>query len=147
MSNATLHKYRSLKPVNDEPTTNKLLTILVEIPNAGQEGFWIRTNDAGYVCLFQHDSVPGRLVEYVQGSQDDSVTTLYELNPVFATLQSLKDCRNDLISEIGRVLLALPNTVTVHDEGRERQLFLRELGTAQLMDVLAHFASVDLATV
>lgn len=146
MSNATLFKHRSIKPLNDDATTDKMLAILVEIPNHKQEGFWIRAESAGSVCLFKHESFPGKVIEYVLGSRHDSVTTLYEENPAFATKRSLEDTRNDLIGEIAKVLMALPSTIAVYDAGREREVVLRELGTAQLIDTLAHFTHTDLTT-
>lgn len=137
--NHTLEKYRSLKPINDETTVNAMLTILVEIPPSLQESFWIRENDVGSLCLYENEMFPNKVLEYVQGSADDSVTTLYGPNPIFNSRQALIEARQELIAEIGRSLLALPSTVAVYDSGRERQVMLKELGTAQLYDVLAHF--------
>lgn len=146
MSNTVLALYRALKPLNDDATTDKMLSILIEIPNDAQSGFWIRDEKAGNVCLFKHDSFPNKVLEYVQGSADDSVSTLYEEHAIFATLRALTEARNYLIMEIGSVLMALPSTVAVYDGGRERQVVLRELGTAQIIDTLAHFTRTDLAT-
>jgi len=147
MSNSVLHKYRTINPINDIAVTDAMLRVLVEIPNEQQEGFWIRDNEVGNICLYRNDAHPGKVLEYAQGSQDDSVTTLYEDNGLFQSRQQLWDMRRDLMSEIGRVLLAIPSTVVVYDAGREREVFLRELGTAQLFDVLARFAGADAKTI
>lgn len=145
MSNPILFKLRDLKPINDEPLVNKMLEILVAIPNEKQDDLWTRTQGAGNVCMFKHSITPGKVIEYVQGSKDDSVTTLYEGHPIFSSLKALTEARLDLISEIATVTMALPGTVVVRDAGRGRECFLRELGTAQLMDVLAEFTHTDLA--
>lgn len=144
MSNSVLTKYRTIRPVNDIDATNSLLSILVEIANEQQNRFWVRSEVTGAVCLFKHDSHPSRVLEYVQGSKDDSVTTLYEENSFMTDCGQLSRVREELINEIGIVLMALPSTVAVHDGGRDRQAMLKELGTAQLMDVLAHFTNTDI---
>lgn len=146
MSNPILHKYRTLQPINDIATTDAMLRKLVEISNDRQDGFWIRDASVGNVCLYADLAHHGKMLEYTQGSQDDSVTTLYEDNGLFETRQQVLDMRKDLIDEIGRVLLALPSTVVVRDGGREREVFLRECGTAQLFDILVGFTNTDLAT-
>lgn len=144
--NIILEKYRGLRPLNDPQTTDKMLAILVEVPEAKQEGMWLRDRNVGHACLFRHESFPGKVIEYVQGTQQDSVTTLYEESPVFESRATLLAAREALIHEIGRVLMAIPATVVVYDEGRERDVRLWELGTAQLFDTLAHFTHADVAT-
>ena len=143
MSNLVLEKYRTINPINDIATTDAMLRVLVEIPNERQEDFWIRSGEVGNICLYRNDNYPGFVLEYAQGSRDDSVTTLYSDNGLFKSRQQVADMRKALIDEIGRVLLALPSTVVVYDGGRERESFLNELGTAQLFDVLALFTSTD----
>lgn len=147
MTNIVLNKYRTINPVNDVQKTDAMLRVLVEIPNERQEDMWIRDGNYGNICLYRDDRFPGFVLEYAQGTQDDSVTTLYTDNGLFKTRQQVLDTRKEIIDEIGRLLLALPQTVVVYDAGRERDSFLRELGTAQLYDVLAHFSSKDVATI
>lgn len=147
MTNPTMNKYRTIRPINDVAVTDAMLRVLIEIPNAKQEDFWIRDQKVGNVCLYRDSRFPGKLVEYVQGSKDDSVTTLLEDNGLFQSRKQVVDMREDLIMEIAKLLMALPGTVLVMDEGRERKVFLRELGTAQLFDVLVNFAQKDLASI
>lgn len=147
MSNPTLsHYHRHLRPINDDQKTDAMLALLVKVPGERQNDFWIRGSDSGTLCLWENEAFPGVVLEYVQGSQEDSVTTLYESCPMLATRQSLIDTRTSLINEIGALLMALPSTIAVYDGGREREAMLNELGTAQLIDVLAHFSHTDLAT-
>lgn len=148
MSNTVLNKYRGVViPLNDSETTDGMLRILVDMTPQEQQRMWIKSENIGHVCLFKHDNFPGKALEYVMGSQEDSITTLYEGTPVMADMMRLEELREELIAEIARVLMALPSTVAVYDAGRERQATLKELGTAQLIDTLAHFTHTDLATV
>lgn len=147
MSNSVLTKYREITPVNNEDVTNGLLKILVEMDADQQMPFWTRSSTSGSVCIFKNDAFPEYTIEYVQGVEDDSVTTLYRNTRLLADRDIAVAVRDDLIDEIGRVLLALPSTVAVQDSGRDRQAMLKELGTAQLMDVLAHFTHTDIATI
>lgn len=144
MSNPVLHKYRDITPLSDDATTDAMLRILVDIHPQEQQRWWIKNQNVGFVCIFTHEKFPGKVIEYVQGSQEDSVTTLYDMHPIFADLARLEQVRNELITEIGVTLMALPASVLVYDAGREREAPLKELGTAQLMDVLAHFTGTDL---
>lgn len=141
MSHPVLVKYRSLQPLNDEETTNKLLKIMVEMPDIEHVKYFGRSSKAGRFFLIRHESVPGKVIEYVPDIHDDSsVSTLYEDHPIFASKQDLINAREEIIEAIDRVFLAVPNTVTVKDLGREKELFLPELGTAQLLDVLKKFS-------
>lgn len=145
--NPILTKYRQhFKPINDIAVTDGMLRILVEVPPEQQETMWFRDADAGSVCVFMHDNFPGKIIEYVQGSADDSVTTLYESDSLIADRARLKAARGELITEIGAVLMRLPSTVGVRDEGRERTLPLRECSTAQLMDLLAQATGTDIGS-
>ena len=141
MSNAILTKYHAITPLIDDETTDSMLKVLVEIPAHEQQRFWMRNQAVGNVCIYTSDAHPGKIIEYVQGSQEDSVTTLYAANTIFNDLAVLEKVRSDLINEIGAVLMRLPSTIGVYDNGRGRQIALKELGTAQLMDTLAHFTN------
>lgn len=141
MSHPVLAKYRSLQPLNDEETANKLLRIMVEMPDVEHVKYFGRSSKAGRFFLIRHESVPDHVIEYVPDIQDDSsVSTLYVDHPIFASKQALIDAREEIIEAIDRIFLAVPNTVTVKDLGREKELFLPELGTAQLLDVLQKFS-------
>jgi len=138
MSHPVLVKYRNVQPLNDEEIANKLLKIMVEIPDENFHEHFGRSSKAGRFFLVRHESVPDRVIEYVPDIQDDSsVTTLYVNHPIFASKQALIDAREEIIEAIDRIFLAMPNTVTVKDLGREKELFLPELGTAQLLDLLS----------
>lgn len=147
MNNMVLEKYRNLKPINDIATTDAMLRVLVEIPNERQEDMWLRDNRAGQVCIYRDPRFPGKVLEYAMGSKDDSVTTLYEDVGLYQTRQQVLDMRKEIIEEIGRICLSLPDMVTVFDSGREREVFLRECGTVQLFDLLAAMSGRDFKVV
>ena len=141
MSHPIVEKYRTLHPINDEDATHKLLAILIDLPQDRLSEHYGASSGAGRFYLFRHESVPGKVIEYVPDHHmDSSVTTLYLEHPIFESRQRLVDTRAEIISAIDHLLLAVPNTTTVRDEGRSKEFSLRELGTAQLLDVLEHFA-------
>ena len=144
--NEILLKHRDIKPVNDVADAEQLLSHLVELDPIKQQLYWIKSEEIGFVCVYQHPDVPNRVIEYVQGTKSDSVSTLYEGNEKIADLERLAEVRRELMGEIGAVLMRLPSTIAVYDGGREREAALKELGTAQLMDVLAHFTGTDINT-
>lgn len=140
MSTTTIQKYKDIDPINDEATTHGLMQMLVDTPRTRLGDFFAQDTVAGRVYLFRNDAFPGKLIEYVPGLPgDDSVTTLYGEHRIFASRQALLDARKELIESIERVLMAVPNTTVVRDNGRGRDVFLSELGTAQLLDTLIHF--------
>lgn len=140
MSTETIQKYKSLNPVNDETTTHALMQMLVDTGRAQLANFFAQSENAGRFYLFKSGSFPGKVLEYVPGNDgSDSVSTLCTEHPIFASRQALIDAREEIIAAIERILMAVPNTTVVRDTGRERDCFLTELGTVQLLDTLVHF--------
>lgn len=138
MNNSVLEKYRSLRHVNDENIVNAIFDRLIVIPANQQGQYWIRDAEAGQICTYEDDRFPGKVLEYVMGTQEDSVSTLYEGHPIFESRARLVDVRKEIIAEIARLFLAVPSVLTLWDDGRGRQVHLRELGTLQLLDMLAY---------
>lgn len=142
MSHPLLEKYHDLRPLNDEKAVNALLGIMVALPPARWPDLFAQSRAGGRFYMFRHDSQPNRVVEYVpDNAQDTSVSTLYAEHPMFESRQKLLDAREEIIGAIDHLLMAIPNTATVRDDGREREFTLPELGTAQLLDVLKHFST------
>jgi hypothetical protein len=142
MTHPVFEKYRSLAPLNDEAVTNALLTILVKTPRERLSALYGASAMGGRFYMIRHESQPGKVLEYVPDvAQDSSVSTLYAEHPIFERRQRLIDAREEIVSAIDHLLLAIPGTTTVLDEGRGKQVHLLELGTAQLLDVLNHFAT------
>jgi hypothetical protein len=146
--NIVLEKYKDLTPKNDEATTNLMWADLIGMSKQDQQRIWLRDGVVGDVCVYHKSpEYPDSILEYVQGSKEDSVTTLYKGNSLFMDLSRLRDARKELITEIGAVLMAIPSHVTIYDEGREREAFLNELGTAQLVDVLIRVTGSHLSQI
>lgn len=138
---------QAVKPITDNAKVDAMLRILIEIPPSEQNDLWLRNDPrrVGDFCLFRHGSYPGVVLEYVQGGKQDSVTTLYQHSPEFSTRESAAALRRDLMREIAAVTLSIPDSIGIFDHGREREVFLREMGTAQLVDTLARALNVSLA--
>jgi hypothetical protein len=140
MSTETIQKYKTINPVNDETTTHAMMQMLVDANKGQLASFFGASAGAGRFYLFKTERFPGMVLEYVPGNDgSDSVSTLCTEHPIFASRQALIDAREELIGAIERVLMAVPNTTVVRDNGRERDCFLTELGTVQLLDTLIHF--------
>ena len=137
MTQTLLHRAnRDIKPLADEATVDDMLRILVEMPPQAQEGLWIRDNEGGQVCLFGHENFPGKVIEYVAGEKDDSITSLYSATSIFDSRSNLMALRKDLISEIKAATMTINDSFTLFDGGRERHVKLKEMGTAQLIDTV-----------
>lgn len=142
MSQSVLEKYRDIQVINDEETLNKMLAILVELPKEELMKRYVHSPRSGRCYVLRHDDFPGYVLEYVPDIQNDSsVSTLYAEHRIFQSKQSLIDAREEIIAALDSHFMAIPNTVTVRDEGRNKEVFFPELGTAQLIDALAMFTS------
>lgn len=142
MSHPILEKYRDLRGVNDENAVNAMLGLLVSYRLERQAEFFAQSRNGGRFYLFRNDAFPGKVIEYVPDyDQETSVTTLYGEHSIFESRQKLLNAREEIIGAIDHLLLAVPNTTTVMDTGRGKEFKLPELGTAQLLDVLNHFAT------
>lgn len=140
MSHPIFEKHFDLTPLNDEAATNALLQILVDTPRERLPEIYGASGKAGCFYLLMSDLFPNKVLEYVpDAQQDSSVTTLYQNNSIFQSRQALVDAREEIIAAIDVLLMSVPGTATVFDEGRGNQYRLAELGTAQLLDVLQHF--------
>jgi hypothetical protein len=110
-----------------------------------QQQYWMRDPHIGNVFLYSNNSTcPGKFLEYVEGVQDDSVSTLYQASQIFNEKSVFMKARLDLINEIAAKLMLLPSLVIVFDEGRQRNINLQEAGTAQLIDILAEITYTDI---
>lgn len=140
MSTAVIQKYKDVNPVNDEVTTHSMMQMLVDASKPMLASMFATSEKGGRFYMLKSEVFPGKVIEYVPGlTGSDSVTTLYTENRIFASRQALLDAREELITAIEYLLMAVPGTAVVRDNGRERECHLHELGTAQLLDTLIHF--------
>jgi len=136
VENLLIRANRDIKPLSDEKTVESMLRYLVEVPDAAQEGFWVRSYEGGHVCLFGHHAFPGKVIEYVAGSKEDSITSLYVATSIFDSRWNLMLLRIDLIREIKAATMTVNDSFALFDGGRERHVRLKEMGTAQLIDTV-----------
>lgn len=125
---------------------NAMLSILVNVPLNEQNELWVRDNGGtGNYCVFHHPSFPNHVLEYVAGSKQDSITSLYERSPVFSDRAELKKLRNAMMLEIAASCMSLPSSLAFYDHGREREVALVEFGTGQLVDHLGRVLNLSTA--
>lgn len=140
-SNLLIRADRAIQPVNDVAAVEALWTVLVQIPDENQNDLWVRSREGGHVCLFSHNSYPGKVLEYVAGGKDDSITSLYRATSIFGSRADLMKLRIDLIRELKAMTMTVNDSLTLYDSGRERHVRLKEMGTAQLIDTIRKFSS------
>lgn len=128
-------KYGNLHTINDEIITDTMLARFTALPADKHRDMWIRDAVAGDVGLYMDSQYVNKVIEVVMGSNESSVTTLFEINPIFFSRHDLALARKDLITEIGVATMSLPSNVAVWDEGRGCDVMLREMSTAQLIDL------------
>ena len=133
---SVIEKYGKLNTINDEVTTDEMLKRFTNQPYERHQDMWIRDAVAGDVGLYMDTHYPNKVIEVVMGAEESSVTTLFETNPIFFSRAELAKARKDLITEIGVATMSLPSNVAIRDEGRGRDVYLREMSTAQLIDLL-----------
>ena len=137
MINGLIEKYRSLVVVDKEGVALQLQTVLQSMSEEEVIGLFAHSSRAGIFLTLKHKSAPGLVLEFVPDQANETpVITIYQDHPIFQSKQSLIDAREEIIACIDKHFMAIPNIVTVMDGGRNKECFLVELGTAQLLDVL-----------
>lgn len=103
----------------------------------------VQPQTVGVVAIFSdQERYPGKVVEVVS-SQDgsDACMTLFANDSIFGDLTKLEALRKELIYAIASRFTALPGLLTIMDEERGKKVLLREMGTAQLIDLLADYTN------
>lgn len=131
-----INKYGTLHTINDEEITDAMLERFTNLPAERHQDMWIRDALVGDVGIFVDDRYPNKVIEVVMGADESSVTTLFQTSPIFFSRKELADARKDIMTEIGVVTMSLPSSIAVQDVGRGRDVVLREMSTAQLIDIL-----------
>lgn len=132
-----ISKYGTLHTINDEVITDAMLERFTNLPAGRHQDMWIRDQVVGDVGIYADTRYPNKIIEVVMGADESSVTTLFEASPIFFSRKELAEARKDIITEIGVATMSLPSLIAVKDEGRGRDVILREMSTAQLIDILA----------
>jgi hypothetical protein len=131
-----IQKYGKLVTINDANTTDEMLKRFTELPESRHHDMWIRDSAVGDVGIYLNSEFDGKVLEVVIGRDETLVSTLFASNPIFSSRKELAEARKHLINEIGAVTMSLPSQIAIKDEGRGREVSLREMSTAQLIDIL-----------
>lgn len=137
MANATVERY--VRRFIPSPANNTLVEEYRKQLRKDTRGVrLIKSPTVGDIALFQWEKYPQHIMEIVIATNgEDCVTTLYEYDSIFANIAEYEEVRWKLITEIAGLYSALPSAIRFTD-GRDRQIEMKEMGTAQLIDNLAH---------
>lgn len=144
MSNRVLEKYA--RRVIPAPASDALINEYKTHLKENQNGIRIdNSSTSGNVVLFQWKKYPQFVLEIVMGNKgEDCAVALYNYESIFDDIGEYSDMRWALITEIASVYSALPSSIRF-DDGRDRKnLEMKEMVTAQLIDNLARitFSSI-----
>lgn len=137
MSNKVLEKYsRVVLPVNLAESVVKEYREYLKNDQSGLKQ--MKSYTAGDAALFKWSKYPQWVMEIVLGKGgEDCAIAVYHSDSIFNDIDTYERMRQDIIYEIASLFSALPSSIRF-DDGRDRKnLEMRELGTAQLLDELA----------
>lgn len=135
MTRAIYEKYKSITSVTDDKIVLQIQRQVTGLNFKQAQEYRAKDPIGGSVYIFTDSDFPNHVLEIVPGtSAEDSVTTLYAGHPIFNSRTELIRARRDMIEAIAAGFLALPATIAIPDAGRERDVALKEHGTAQLID-------------
>lgn len=137
MSNKVLEKYsRVVVPVN--VAGNVINEYRERLKNDQSGARQMTSHVAGDVILFIWDRYPQWVMEIVLGARgEDCAIAFYHSDSIFNDINAYERMRQNIIYEIAGLFSALPSSIRF-DDGRDRKnLEMKEMGTAQLLDELA----------
>lgn len=132
---------RKVVPISDSQLASDMQAKAArEIIGLGEERFvsefLIADKNAGKFCVYDDEQFPNRLMEIViSNDSETSVWTLLQPTSLYESAGDVIKLRSRLIEAIGRHYLTIPSVVQVFDETRNEMVFLKECGTAQLIDL------------
>lgn len=124
-----------LKVVGNREETERLQVQLAEL---GPEmmSLFVKDVDSGGAFLYG-DPATGGVLEVVFGHKpgvEDSISTLFQNCALFEK-SNWVSMRKTLIREIAAKLGTIPRAIELQDEGRNREVYLTEMSSAQLLDI------------
>ena len=146
MSNI-LDKFRSVVVDNDPKKPLALAMKFRKLPEGSQRDHFGGTRLGGHFYLFADEEVvAGRVYECVASLQyGDAIASCYVHHPIFNSVGSLIAAREELVKAIAEQVGLSPGSVGIDDPGRGRTLGLHEVGTGQLIDLLAERMGASVA--
>lgn len=118
--------------------TYSMLGKLLQSPPYLLNSKYVESPIAGKLLLDSQTTDDGKqyVLEVVIGKRaEDVIGTLYLPNPMMNVTSEWIRHREELIMLAAKLFNADPMNLGVNDEGRGREVFIREMGTAQIMDV------------
>lgn len=142
MDNLIEQYSRQLTVLHDPDTAEAIFKRGVH-ENEGKISAIVQPETVGVIAIFSdQENNPGKIVEIAHSlNGNDACMTLYTNDSIFGELSKLADLRQKLIYAISGRFMALPGLLTVMDEARGKKVLLREMGTAQLIDLLADYTN------
>lgn len=133
-----LDKYRHIVVVNGRQVALELSHQLNRLSRQQQRAHFGGDHRSGFFYLFHHEIHLDKVLETVVSPKGDAVTSVYLADPIFNSMGELMAARVELCNAIALQQGLSLEAVGVDDPGgRGRLLGLEELGTGQLIDLLA----------
>lgn len=132
-----INKYATLNPIANEVKIREFTTELVRNLDMVKTAA-IDDRETGIVLLqqFTIDGQPVYLEVIGSSAFADSASTLYGAHPVFNNKGAYIEARRELITVIEDMKDAVPGSLIVTCPMRKRPALIRELGLAQLVDLM-----------
>lgn len=138
MSSEILQQYSDIVVINADNLALRMGLKIQDLGITKQKESFGGNKDSGYLYLFDSEEFPDAIYECIVSTVGgDAVTSLYKPNRIFGSVGELIRARIRLIEAIAASVGIDRHNVSVDDEGRGRALFLEELSTGQLVDMLA----------
>lgn len=143
-----LDKYRSVVVDNNHKKGLALAMELRKRPVEQQRAAFSGTRESGYFYLFADEKTsPGVVYECVASLDGgDAITSVYVHHPIFNSPGALISARTEMIRALADKVGLSVESVGIDDPGRGRVLGLQELGTGQLIDLLAERMGQSIVT-
>jgi len=139
--------FRDVVVVNHDRLALELSQKLNAIPRNDQRPFFAASQKGGAVYLFADERVSrDTVLECVMSLAGDAITSLYKVNPIFATPGELLKARERLVDALAAKIGLSVEAIGIDDPGRGRALGLEELSTGQLIDLLAERVGESILT-
>lgn len=131
-------RYKEIVVVNAPHIALELSLKLEKEPVSVQRAHFGGDIEAGFFYLYSRDDMHTDTVfESVVSTHGDCITSTYKNHAAFESLGELMRVRKLLIQELAAKFGLHPDSIGIDDKARGRALVPRELGTGQLIDLLA----------
>ena len=142
-----MDRVRSVQVVNSQTVALQLSQTLRAMPKDKERDVFAGDMTTGFFWLVTDAAKqPDMVMECVVSPQGDAITSTYSAHPIFGSVGELMRTRRLLIEALSEQLGLSNDLIGVEDPGRGRRLGTHELGTGQLIDLLAEQMGTSVAT-